>query len=69
MSHEIVTTYQFAHIAGTITLCDVCADLESGLGAVSHGQHLGECDLCGPADRVQATDDMRQYCQDVREWQ
>jgi hypothetical protein len=69
MSQEIVTTYQFAYIAGTITLCGACADLESGLGAVSHGQHSGECDLCGPTDRVQATAAMRKHCREVREGQ
>jgi hypothetical protein len=62
-----IITYQFAYIPGTINLCDMCACLETGLGAVSHGQHSGECDLCGPADRVQATADMREYCRKIRE--
>ncbi len=57
MTRQTVITYQFAHIVGIITLCGACADLESGLGAVSHGQHDGECYRCGPADLVQAQAD------------
>ena len=83
MEHEQtvqVTTYQFAYgrvgITGpwTVDLCAPCEALvDSGLldvgvlGPVSHGQHAGECGNCGPADRVQATADMREYCRKIRE--
>ena len=50
MNKQIIT-YQFAYIPGTIDLCQRCEAIADGLGAVSHGYHSGECDLCGPADR------------------
>ena len=53
-----VITYQFAYGPWTIDLCVACEALsDSGildigvLGRVSHGQHPGECDNCGPAAR------------------
>lgn len=45
----LVTTYRFAYIDGTATLCRACAESSATpLGAVQHGAHDGACEGCDP---------------------
>lgn len=45
-----VVTYQFAYVAGEVSLCESCAEAPPAelppLGRVSHGLHDGQCAGC-----------------------
>ncbi len=46
MNHQKqVITYRLAYVPGEISLCIRHSDAP-GLGAVSHGAHVGYCDAC-----------------------